>query len=57
MRTLSVVEMTAIEGGQCSALMKTGVVACTLAAVTGGFGALVFGPTCLGAAIGYAAAC
>lgn len=59
MKKLNLDQMSKIHGGvdSCNALLKITVVSCAFASVTGPIGALIFGPTCVGTAIGYAIGC
>lgn len=58
MSELSQDEMARFRGGQdCDATEKVAMVSCAATSVSGPIGALIFGPTCLGTAIGYAASC
>lgn len=57
MNELKLEQMAVIAGGCDSALYKTWFVSCALAGATGWVGVAVFGPTCVGTAIGILAAC
>jgi hypothetical protein len=58
MKTLNMVQMADIEGGDsCETTLKVTVLSCAFASVSGPIGALIFGRTCVGTAVGYAMTC
>lgn len=57
MKALSREEMARVQGGGCEEARKVAMVSCAVASVTGLFGALILGPTCVGSAIGAVVEC
>lgn len=61
MKKLNLDQLLKVQGGatatDCANLLKASVLTCAFASVGGWFTAAVFGPSCVGTAIAYAASC